>query len=309
MIIDAVVPGTLEISPDQRRRKVLWTLLTLLLLALAAWAFSYGLDYISAEQTTRHAKEAEDSVDREGSAFTSSIREDKDAIPSAYILDQPLTLAEKKKFLLKGNSGSLDSKDLEKIVASHKGRGLEMPGLPESDGYTTTWLMDFFSDRTAGLAITALRAKELKCSPAAAKTVILVRLEGGGAYDGMHFNLSRPETPIALAPGPYMGKPYFSHKKIDLGNGATPGGLYAEVSSGIEDCRFAFEAEYRDAEGVYRQEIRNGKSEFEVRGIPANPEQIFVVTLESATDCGGRPWRKIAECPPLPFQKGRYTIY
>ncbi|MFD4140253.1 hypothetical protein [Streptomyces sp. NPDC058572] len=279
-----------------------------MIVALLGWFFTYGLDYISVEQTTRRTKEVEESVDREGDPFTPSIREDREAIHFAYILDKPLSLAEKKEFLLKEDSDGI-TKAVAELVASHKGQGLEMPGLPESDGYTNTWIMDFFSDRAAGLTITALRAKKLNCTPAAAKAVLLIHPEGGGAYDGMHFDLSKPEVPVSLAPGPGMGKPYFSRKKIDLGNGATPGGLYAEVSSGIDDCEFIFEAEYRDAKGVYTREIENGQEKFKVRGIPANPGQVFAVTLEKVVDCGSRPWRKIEDCPPLPFRRGRYTLY
>ncbi|MCA2204015.1 hypothetical protein G6W51_16405 [Streptomyces coelicolor] len=279
---------------------------TLVIIALLAWLFPYALDYIAAEQTTRHAKEVEEEIDREGAAFTVSVREDADATHFAYILDQPLTPAEKKNLLQQ--DGDAVIQQLDSLAASHKGRGLQMPGLPESDGYTTGWLMDFFSDRAASLAITALRGKEIECKPATARTVVLIRPEGGGGYDGIHFNMSAPEVPVSLTPGNDMGKPYFSHRKIDLGNGATPGGLYVEVSSGIQDCKLIFEAEYRDAEGVERRRIRNGKDKFEVRGIPANPDQLFVVTLESVTDCSAGKANS-EECPPLPFEKGKYTNY
>ncbi|MEU0899113.1 hypothetical protein [Streptomyces massasporeus] len=264
------------------------------------------MDYIATEQSTRHAKEVEENIDREGAAFTTSVREDPDAVYLAYILDQPLTREEKKEFLRKDGDAAI--REMDSLAASHGGRGLQMPGLRESDGYTTGWLIDFFSDRAASLAVTGLRGKEMECKPAAAKAVILLRPEGGGGYDGVHFNLSAPEVPISMNPGTDMGKPYFSRRKIDLGNGATPGGLYVEVSSGVNDCKLVFEAEYRDAKGVKKQGVRNGKGEFEVRGIPAQPDQLFVVTLDSVTDCRARSTDG-EECPPLPFEKGKYTIY
>ncbi|MFJ1901704.1 MULTISPECIES: hypothetical protein [unclassified Streptomyces] len=308
VITGVVIPGALEVPPDQRRRRVTWTLLTLIAVAALAWAFPYGLDYFSTEQTTRHTKKVEERIDKEDPAFTSIVREDKTEDNRMFILDRPISPAEKKNLFKVNTRQGANFKDLEEIVASHRGHELRVPGLRESDGYTKAWLIDLFSGRDAGLAITGIRAKDLKCRPAAAKTVILFEYGGGGDYEGILFNLSEPDTPLGLEGDGNKGKPYFSHKKVDLGNGATPGGLRTEVSSGIKDCNFIFEAEYRDAEGVHLQDIRNGSGRFDIRGIPADPEQVFVVTLGGIKDCGAHPG-PLVPCPHLPFETGRWSIF
>lgn len=308
MITGVVIPGALEAPPDQRRRRVTWTLLTLIAVAALAWAFPYSLDYFSTEQTTRHTKKVEESIDQEGPAFTSIVREDKSEDSRMFILDRPIGPEEIKNLFQVETGSGANFKDLEEIVASHSGQELRLPGLPEADGYAKAWLIDLFSGRNAGLAITGMRAKDVKCRPAAAKTVILFEYGGGGDYEGMLFNLSKPDTPLDIDGGENKGKPYFSHKKVDLGNGATPGGLRTEVSSGIEDCNFIFEAEYRDAEGAHLQDIRNGNGRFAIRGIPAHPEQVFVVTIDGIKDCGAHP-DPLVPCPHLPFETGRWSIF
>ncbi|QIQ05002.1 hypothetical protein [Streptomyces liangshanensis] len=305
MIADLAIPGMSETPPEQRRRKIKWALPAVAVIALLAWAFPSMLDYIATEQVTRRTKEVEEELDREGPAFATSVREDADAIYFAYVLDKPLNPAEKAVFMRKDGGDVIPY--LESLLTSHGGQGLQLPSIPESDGYTSAWLMDFFSDRASGLAITALRGREIECEPAAAKTVVLIHPEGGGAYDGIHFDLSDPEVPVSLAPDENIGKPYFSHKKIDLGNGATPGGLYVEVSSGIKDCEMSFEAEYRDAEGVRKQRIRNAKEKFRIRGIPAYPDQFFAVT-QRVLDCRAMQ-RSSEDCPALPLKAGTDLIY
>ncbi|WP_331761664.1 hypothetical protein OH797_38015 (plasmid) [Streptomyces anulatus] len=304
------MPGASEAPPSHRRRKLAWGLTTLVALAALAWVFTYGLDYFATEQTIRQEKKESDALDREGPAFTTSAREDKSDEGVAYLSNQTLSTKEVEEiFKMNLQEYTTDDKgfprpafhDLKRIMASHNGNVLPTTGLLLENVYVKTWLIDFFSDRTAGLAITDIAFKDLKCSPAAAKAVVLVRLQAGGEYSGIHFNLPAQTSPISIDVDESRGKPYFSHKKINLGNGAEPGGLRTEVSSGTEDCSFLFEAEYRDTKGTHHQEIRNGKESFHVPGFPANPEQIFVVTPEGVTDCGKRPWRKISVCPPLPF--------
>ncbi|MER6237625.1 hypothetical protein ABT185_16395 [Streptomyces clavifer] len=300
LVAEALVPGILESPPGQRRRKVLWTLAIGAVVGLLAWLVPAALDYFVAEPTTRHSKQVEENLDREGPAFTASTRVDPDPLYMAYVLDRPLTRSEVATFLESGSDGpSIEA--VEELAATHSGHGLENPGWDEAGGYSSSWLIDLFSDRSAGLAITGVRAKDLRCGPATAKTVILVRPEGGGAYDGIHFNLSESKTPYSLSPDDYFGKPYFSHKKIDLGNGAEPGGLRASFSSGVQDCDFLLEAEYRDSLGVHQQEIKDAAGRFAVRGLPANPYQFFLWTKVGVLDCGPHQFQRPRQCPAIPF--------
>lgn len=294
------MPGILESPPGQRRRKVLWTLASGAVVGLLAWLVPAALDYLATEPTTRHSKQVEETLDREGPAFTTSTRVDPDPLYMAYVLDRPLTRSEVATFLDSGRDGP-NFEAVKELAATHDGHGLEDSGWDKADGYSSSWLIDLFSDRSAGLAITGVRTKDLRCGPAAAKTVILVRPEGGGAYDGIHFNLSEPKTPYSLSPDDYFGTPYFSHKKIDLGNGAKPGGLRASFSSGVQDCDFLLEAEYRDSLGVHQQTIKNASGRFAVRGLPANPYQFFLWTNGGVLDCGPHQFQRPQQCPALPF--------
>lgn len=301
LIAEALVPGMLESPPGQRRRRVLWTLASGAVVGLLAWLVPATLDYFATESTTRHSKQVEENLDREDPAFTVSTRVDEAPAYMAYVLDRQLTRTEADTFLESDADGNPNFEEVEELTATHGGHGLEDPSWDKSDGYSSSWLIDLFSDRSASLAITGMRAKDLRCGPAAAKTVILVRPDGGGAYGGIHFNLSEPKTPYSLTPDDYFGKPYFSHKKIDLGNGAEPGGLRASFSSGVQDCDFLLEAEYRDSLGVHQQEIKNASGRFAVRGLPANPYQFFLWTNTRVFDCGPHQLQRPQMCPALPF--------
>lgn len=147
VITGVVIPGALEAPPDQRRRRVTWTLLTLIAVAALAWAFPYSLDYFSTEQTTRHTKKVEESIDQEGPAFTSIVREDKSEDSRMFILDRPIGPEEIKNLFQVETGSGANFKDLEEIVASHSGQELRLPGLPEADGYAKAWLIDLFSGR------------------------------------------------------------------------------------------------------------------------------------------------------------------
>ncbi|QKW50232.1 hypothetical protein [Streptomyces buecherae] len=247
-------------------------------LALLGWIFPYTLEYLSTETTTRHAKEVEEKIDQEGPAFTASVREEEVGLDGGVVIvmDRPLTPTESEALteadLRKGD----DDKRFDELVRSHAGERLNVPA-GRTDQYTRVWLMDLFSDRAAGLSVVGMRAKDLKCEPASAKTVLHTPSQGAGTYEGMWFDLSKNPSPtIADRSDKHFGEPFFSYKKIDLGNGASPGGLRVEVTSGVKDCDWVFEVEYRDAKGTHTQRIMNGEKRFTIAGHPEHPEQQFV---------------------------------
>ncbi|MBC3984525.1 hypothetical protein H8N01_18595 [Streptomyces sp. AC536] len=254
------------------------TLAVVTVLALLGWAFPYTLDYLSTETTTRRAKEAEEKIDREGPAFTSRVREEEVGLDGGVVItmDRPLTPAESETLTTADLGKEEDVRRFNKLVASHGGEKLNVPA-GRTDPYTRVWLMDLFSDRAASLSIVGMRAKDLRCEPASAKTVLHFPPQGAGTYEGMWFDLSKnPYPTIADRSDKHFGKPFFSYKKIDLGNGATPGGLRVGVTSGAKDCDWVFEVEYRDAEGTHTQQIKNGEKRFTIDGYPEHPEQTFV---------------------------------
>ncbi|MGW5019455.1 hypothetical protein [Streptomyces cacaoi] len=258
-------------------------------LALVGWAFTYMLDYFSTERTARHAKDVDEKIEKEEPAFTASTRVDPPPPDSQVVLfDHPLTSAERKYLTGLDLEEGKDEPDLKNFVKSHHGKKLAFPG-DKVGGYSKTWLIDFFSGRTESLTISGVHAENIDCKSAAAKAMILFPPQGVGDYSTMLFKLP-DNTPPIIGGGPQVegaGEPYFSHKKIDLGSGATPGGVRMEVSSGTQDCAWEFEAEYRDSQGAHEQRFKDGKKRFFTRGVPARPQQVFMYAADkfSITDC------------------------
>lgn len=293
-VVAAVVPDAAH--PDRRVRngRVLIIVCSAVVSALLALLFSKGADWFTAEHDTRVSSAADDKVDREGPAFTASVRRNTEG-PEAWLFDTPFPAGEERQIL-----GM--PKDLAGFTAAHHGRGVFYSDVWNStmgvavQGYSEEWLVDVLSDRKASLVVTDMRLKDLRCTPAKARTVIVQRGEGMGSYEGMLFDVARADTPLITGEDEdHYGEPFFTHKKIDLGNGATPGGLRIQVTSGNQDCAWkAFEVTYVDTEGTHKQDITDGGKEFGVRGIAEHPEQVyeFVVT-------------GLVECTPL--ERGRYT--
>ncbi|MET9088503.1 hypothetical protein ABZX77_42620 [Streptomyces sp. NPDC004237] len=271
------------------------TVAVLTVLAFLSWFFYYALDYGSTETSVRHEKEVEDKVDQEGPAFTASVREDSPPDAGGIIMDRPLTRQERKELTSLNMRDEGDVKRYQglykELVKTHDAKVMNWPSDDSDKGLSRVWLIDLFSDRAASLSIVGMRAKDLKCKPASAKAAMLFIPQGAGIYEGMLFDLSKNTPPtITNEDDEHYGDPYFNYKKIDLGNGATPGGLRVEVNSGTKDCDWVFEVEYRDARGTHKQEIMNRGKRFTVDGIPENLEQKF--TLASApdhfVDCDGK---------------------
>ncbi|MFE2059949.1 hypothetical protein ACFQ6U_06340 [Streptomyces sp. NPDC056465] len=152
LVGEALVPGILESPPGQRRRKVLWTLASGAVVGLLAWLVPAALDYLATEPTTRHSKQVEETLDREGPAFTASTRVDPDPLYMAYVLDRPLTRSEVATFLDPGRDGP-NFEAVEELAATHDGHGLEDPGWDKADGYSSSWLIDLFSDKAQAVVV------------------------------------------------------------------------------------------------------------------------------------------------------------
>lgn len=293
IIAQALFPGV-EASPaGQRFRVARWSALAVVAAFLLAWGGSYGLDYLSATPTTRYEKEIADALDREGPAFTATVRENSEPRDRIAILDEILTPEERRELLGANQREDGGYKKFLSILKRHNTKELDYFSALR-DGYSKSWFIDLYSDRSAGFSIVDMRIRDLKCTPASAKAVFLFPPEGAADRHGMLFeDISESTNPapiISDIDDPHFGEPFFSHKKIDLGNGATPGGLSVTVSSGHNDCSWTFEAEYGDTQGRHTQEIKNGKENFSVKGVPAHPDQLFILTPESPyfIDCRAR---------------------
>ncbi|MFD3980246.1 hypothetical protein ACFWR6_16775 [Streptomyces griseus] len=260
-----------------------------LFMPLRDWIVPWAADQFFAESATRTQNAVDDKLDREGDAFTVSVRDGTESEQTIYTLDRPITGAERQTLYgldLRSDEGDRVFENLVTSRAKKLAYSLE-----KADGFSKIWLMDFHSDRDTELSVIGLRAKNLRCTTASAKVIFLFPQQGGGVYEGMFFDLPEKDTPTITGSDKNRGKPFFSFKKIDLGGSATPGGLRVEVSSGTSDCRWVFEATYSDSAGTHTQEITNGGEPFAIDGIPAGEAQRFVV------DPGAQPGQRyVIDC-------------
>lgn len=290
-VIADVMPETAGQSSRRRNRKILVRLSWVALSSLIVFTVSKGADWLTAEHDTQVSNDADNKVDREGPAFSANVRLSTQ-YPEATLFNTPFTTEEKNQILGQ-------PRDLGSFTKNHHGRGVYygniwFPGV-KFHGYSEEWLVDLISDRKASLVINGLKVKGLKCTPAKANTVIVTVEEGAGSYEGMLFDLSA-STDSPLITGDeeeHFREPFFAYKKIDLGNGATPGGLRIQVTSGTKDCTWkSFEATYIDSDGTHTQDITNNGKGFAVHGISEHPKQIFVHSIKG-----------LAECTPLDLGK------
>ncbi|WP_157955313.1 hypothetical protein [Streptomyces noursei] len=280
-LVDGVVPEAADPDRRRRNRKVLIRLSWTVLAALVALVATKGADWLTSEHDARVTSEADDKADHAGPAFSASVRLNTQ-YPEARIFDAPFSPQDKKILLAMQPKGD----PLTPFYAAHHARAVSFTDVHHpamkvaSPGYSEEWLMDLLSDRKASLVITDLRIKGLTCAPAKAATVISVRGQAGGSYEGMLFDLARsPSTPLITGDEEqHYGEPFFKYKKIDLGNGAAPEGLRVQVTSGTQDCSWkAFETRYVDANGEHTQDITNNGKDFTVHGLSAHPQQAFEV--------------------------------
>jgi hypothetical protein len=282
-VIAGVVPEAADADRRRRNRKLLvglgWPALT----AVLALLVTSGWGWLTAEHDARVSSEADDKVDRAGPAFSASVRQDTEGA-DATIFDAPFSALDTAKLM--GMRARDDT--LPAFTKARHGRPIfvsdallrPMQVASPGYGYAEAWLVDILSDRHASLVIDDLRIKGLTCTPAKADTVIEKLGQGAGSYDGMFFDLtSSTGDPRITGDGEqYYGEPYFAHKKIDLGNGATPGGLRIQVFTGTKDCTWkAFEATYVDSEGRHTRDITDNGKDFHARGFAANPRQMFLL--------------------------------
>ncbi|MFF2808961.1 hypothetical protein ACFVT2_17605 [Streptomyces sp. NPDC058000] len=299
-VIDGVMPDAADPNRRRRNRKILIRLCWTVLAALIAFIVTKGTDWLTSEHDARVSNEADDKADRAGPAFSASVRLDAQ-YAEAQIFDSPFSPQDKKTLLGMEPKGD----PLTPFYTAHHGRGVSFsdvrhPAMKvKSPGYSEEWLMDILSDRKASLVITGMRIKGLQCTPAKAATVISVRGQAGGSYEGMFFDLTRSTTTPLITGDEeeHYGEPFFKYKKIDLGNGAAPEGLRLQVTSGTQDCSWkAFQASYVDSDGEHTKDITDNGKDFVVHGFAGRPQQVFEVRSHGPF---------VTECKIL--DDGRYT--
>lgn len=293
-VIETVLPDAADTDRRRRNRKILIRVGWAVVSSLVLFLLTKGIDLLTSEHDARVTSEADDKVDRKGPAFSASVRQDTENA-EASLYDAPFSDQEKQQILG-------PPRGLRPFSETHHGRRVFYSDIwrlatpSQWWGYSEAWLADLVSDRQAALVINSMRMKGVRCTPAKANTVTITHGEGQGSYDGMLFDVTR-STSVPLITGndeDLYGEPYFAHKKIDLGNGATPGGLRIQVTSGTKDCTWkAFEVTYVDSAGTHTQDITNNGKDFTVHGISEHPEQVYEFNVDGVLEC-------------TPLQRGRY---
>lgn len=303
-MINTVMPQAADADPARQRRKIRITVAWVVVSSLVLFLLTKGTDWLTSEHDARVSSEADDKVDREGPAFSASVRQDTRE-PEATLFDAPFSSRDKARIV--GTSGV--AQDLTAFTKAHHGRGVFYSDVWKSAmgvdwwGYSEAWFVDLISDRKASLVVNGLRMKGVRCTPAKATTAIIRVGEGGADYDGLLFDVTRSTDTPLITGGPeeeHYGEPFFTHKKIDLGNGATPGGLRIQVTSGTQDCTWkAFEVSYVDAKGTHTQDITDNGKGFSVHGIAERPRQVYEHTVMGVEECAPRN-RGRYTCPSFP---------
>ena len=258
-------------DPDRskRNRKLLWSAAGIAL----AGIFTFGLSWATAGLNSRHQKQIEDTLDRQGPAFSATVRQSPPKNLYALAFNKPFTITEKLELFKAKN----DKPALEKFIKSHNGNKLGFPNIDVS-GFSEAWHINLLGDRKASLVITGMTLKGLKCKPAAANTVLIEQSQGVSDYVGMIYDLiNSPTKPLITdINDTHWRQPFFEYKRITLGNGAEPAGLRVEVTSGFQDCTWdAFETTYVDATGTHKQDITNHGKKYAVHGVAKRPEQVY----------------------------------
>ncbi|MFC8515928.1 hypothetical protein [Streptomyces sp. NPDC057257] len=288
-VIEGLFPDAADPDRRRRNRKILIRVAWVAVSSLVLFLLTKGVDQLSSEHDARVASEADDKVDREGPAFTASVRQDTQ-YAEASLFDAPFTDAEKRQVVGPPH-------DLGPFSTAHHARPVFYSDVWHPSirgdwwGYSEAWQVDLISDRKAALAINGMRMKDITCTPAKADTVIISRGEGEGSYAGILFDVNRSTSApvITGSEEEHYGEPYFTQKKIDLGNGATPGGLRIQVTSGTKDCTWkAFEVTYVDSKGTHTQDITNNGKPFSVHGIAQHPKQIYEFSVNGIKECAPR---------------------
>ncbi|MFH0244599.1 hypothetical protein ACGRHY_19790 [Streptomyces sp. HK10] len=280
-----------------------------LILFIGAAVVGYAIGYVGDSQTqqdrTANEKRAEEVEDRKEEPFTATVEYD-DSPPEVWkiVLDRTLTEAEQKRL-----SAFRVSEEARKYLTSLGGRTIRYTSLlnsdpmdlvPQAGGNSTVFKMNLFSKRDTQLSITDLKAVDVSCREPTAKAVIVFPPQGGAAYEGILYNLAKPDLGPIITDEKYQGEHYFSRRKINLGGGESPGGLRVEAVTQRQSCTWELEAHYRDAyQNFGTVRLRHGDKPFYAEGIPARPQQLWYMNI--GAQAGEDMWLSCGDDTEDPF--------
>ncbi|MGW8526961.1 hypothetical protein [Nocardiopsis sp. NPDC055824] len=143
---------------------------------------------------------------------------------------------------------------------------------------TAVFNMTLRSESTSMLTILDMTPVPVSCEDPTAVTVINLPPQGTEYYSGVVVNLNHNDPVFySTDEGPNKGKPFFENAHINVGGGATSGGLRVEAQVDGQSCKWEIRAEYVDAQNQPGEVIlRDGDKPFFVEVAPSQPEQYWV---------------------------------
>ncbi|MFE7528623.1 hypothetical protein ACFU7Y_23335 [Kitasatospora sp. NPDC057542] len=269
---------------------------------MLAYCATYVLDRSTATSRARSDKNAQKSVDREGSAFVATITpiDYEQDMPEAILilLDRPLTDNEQAALTaLKGSAKakvwtylkSLGGRIVESTSAASLQDGHQLPAGSRAQPFN----LNLNSDRSAGLTINGMTAVKDSCGEPAAKTVIDLPTAGSSTRPGLLWDLSggqadKPQGPYILDAGEDQGQPYFRKNVVELGNGQSNMAFRVQPEVATQTCKWHIDASYTDTTGSHTQRIPSGTGTITTEAVPKQPIQYFGWVISQGWGCIGQ---------------------
>ncbi|MEV0649419.1 hypothetical protein AB0I28_29595 [Phytomonospora sp. NPDC050363] len=290
---------------------------TAALAMVAAAVLSVATGLWTAKPTIEAQQDANREIDAEKAPFTASIEYDENT-QGAWIFVLGRTFTEKEQDALNAiafedSSGLLYGERLLRFLQPLGGRFLARSSYMDKGwptwrmgaGYdATVFRMNLYSERAGQLSITGMEAVDLDCEPSRAETIVDFAPQGAAPYEGVLFDLSAGGSgPYITDPEPLenQGLPYFDVRRIDLGAGASPGGLRVEALVDGESCRWGILAHFVDASNKRGEVALLDEGEpFFAEAAPTDPVQHWIADVGRAVE--GKP--PLAPCHEDPGASG-----
>ncbi|WP_326719600.1 hypothetical protein OHT59_08865 [Streptomyces sp. NBC_00243] len=301
--LEQLVPGLKGLARRKKAQVVGIVLGAAVVGGLCGLLAGFVFETETAKPRVKAEQEAEDALDAEEDPFTSTVDYDY-SMPENWkiVLDRPLTENEQDRL----TSIHGDLIQVWDYMHSLGGRVLRYPSVLQqappgaydpTGADSTIFNMNLFSNRKSNLSIVDMRAADVTCREPTARTVVVAPPQGEASYAGILYDLTKKNfAPIATDEGSNQGQPYFSRRKIDLGNSESPGGLHVEAYVRDKTCEWKIKAKYRDANQKSGEvTLQDGTKPLVAEAAPTNPEQLWFITVTNGwswLDC-----RKVSEDP------------
>ncbi|MFF4984818.1 hypothetical protein ACFY3O_32850 [Streptomyces sp. NPDC001046] len=295
-LAEQFAPGTASLSPTKRRRTRAAVLTVTCVVAVCGVLLGLLGDYVyelaTADSTLKSEQDAEDRLDRQETPFTAVASPDTSALDEdawTIVLDRTLNPGEVRTLLTLDAEADDFGRRVWGLLGPLGGRVIgATPVMPKAAqhpyGPTTFFTLNLFSKRKSPVSITGMRAVKVHCAPSTVQTVVRKPNAGESAYSGVLFDLTGTDSahavPVVTDEGPDQARPYFDHRRIDLGGGLEPGGLRVAAVVTGETCDWDIEATYTDADGRHTgMLLRNKTKHFRAESWPVSPPQRFVYDI------------------------------